>query len=185
MEMLRRILFKSNEKYIKYTLDCSGAFHENPTNGVVAYYTTRTATSVDGRTWFSHKTFFFVYFVMDAYNVLSALKEFRFVAHSSCILPKLDHAEKCLNIQVTDFYRQWYFSLSSVKHQFVKTCIEGAWRHRRCHLHPLLLHWVDVSGQHHVPAALSPKKNSGYPQYIWMFTVTCNALLCDRLLPGN
>ena len=57
-------------------------FHENPTDGVVADYTTRTATSVDGRTWFSHKTFFFVYLVMDAYKVLFALKEFCSVAHS-------------------------------------------------------------------------------------------------------
>jgi hypothetical protein len=89
-------------------------FHEKPTDSVVTDTTTRTAISVDGRTWFSHKTFFFVYFVMDAYNVLSALKEFCFVAHScSCILPTLDHAEKCLNIQVTDLYRQWYFSLYS------------------------------------------------------------------------
>jgi hypothetical protein len=158
---------------------------------VVTDTTTWTATSVDGRTWFSHKTFF-VYFVMDAYKVPSALKEFCFVAHScSCILPNLDHAEKCLNIQVTDLYRQWYFSLYSIKHQFVKTCIEGggAWRHRRCQLHPLILHWVYVSGQHHAPAALSPRKNSGYPQCtsIWMFTstVTCNKLLCRRLLPGS
>lgn len=119
---------------------------------------------------------------MDAYKALFALKEFCSVAHScSCILPNLDHAEKCLNIPVTDFYRQWYFSLYSFKHHFVKACIEGgAWRHWRCQLHPLLLHWVDVSGQHHAPAALSPRKNSGYPQCIWIFTVTCSTLLCDR-----
>jgi len=79
------------------------------------------------------------------------------------------------------FVQAMIFSLYSFKNHFVKTCIEGGGRgDRRCQLHPLRLRWVDVSGQHHAPAASSPRKNSGYPQFMWMFTVTCNTLLCDR-----
>jgi len=109
-EFLYRLAWKSDRR-------CSRRLHD--TNSHIG-------RRKDGRTWFPHKTFFFVYFVMDAYKALFALKEFCSVAHScSCILPNLDHAEKCLNIPVTDLYRQWYFSLYSFKHHFVKTCIEG------------------------------------------------------------